>query len=256
MSVPCGTEAERPLAPAGQAVLECARWPYGSRSIEGDAAMSYSPDLSVLAIQDYRDMLKHKDLLPGRRLLLEGLDGHFASIADRGIADVAALQRALSTPKKRAAFAATTGIPDEYLVLLRREIGGLPAQGPAARGSRRHRCRDLPAAGRCGHQDERGSLRGVSIRRSRGFAARAGGRAVRSVRPGPHQTASGPSRPGYSSRRGYGSCRAVGRRERLRHAGAIARRQCGGRLLCRQPRVGKDMQFCIDSARMLVAYAR
>lgn len=87
--------------------------------------MPYNMDLSRLPLQEYKELLKTQNLLPGRRILWENIDGNFERIGHEGIADVAQLKKRLNTPEKTAAFAAATGVPIEYLTILKREAGSL-----------------------------------------------------------------------------------------------------------------------------------
>jgi hypothetical protein len=87
--------------------------------------MPYQLDLSAITIHAYRELLKNQRLLPGRRLLGQEVDAHFAAIAGQGVADVAQLKKLLTNPAKLTAFAAATGIAEPYWTLLKREIGSL-----------------------------------------------------------------------------------------------------------------------------------
>lgn len=87
--------------------------------------MGYSIDLSSLSIQNYKEHLLSIDLLPSRRILLDAIDARFSAIAECGIKNLRALMQALSTPSKMADFCSNTHIPQEYLTILKREIGSL-----------------------------------------------------------------------------------------------------------------------------------
>lgn len=86
---------------------------------------TYAPNLDKVPLEHYRDILKTQRLLPSRTLLGEQTDARFAAMANAGIRTLGELKKILSSTKKRAAFAETSGVPDEYLNLLRREIGSL-----------------------------------------------------------------------------------------------------------------------------------
>lgn len=217
--------------------------------------MSYSPDLSVLSIQDYREMLKNKDLLPGRRLLLEGIDGHFASIADRGIADVAELQKALSTPKKRAALAAAAGIPEEYLVLLRREIGGLLPRALSIKDLvdiDADTCQRLAAAGIRTTEDlyeayQSGNLGDLPPGQAEELFAQCDLVRINGI---------GPLAARIFVAAGYGSCRAVADANASVMLERLLAANAEGAFYAGSLGSARDMQFCIDSARMMVTYAQ
>lgn len=91
--------------------------------------MRYHVDMDSLSLSSYRTLLAKQNLLPGRRLLRENIDRYFALLENSGIRTAAQLYRALRTPVKRKALAEDTGIPEEYLTLLNRELGSL-AQKP------------------------------------------------------------------------------------------------------------------------------
>lgn len=87
--------------------------------------MKYNLDLELLSVQEYKDLLKQQNLLPGRRILWQDIDKNFAVFESRGIKNVAELKRSLSTPAKIVDLGLASGIPEEYLVILKREIGSL-----------------------------------------------------------------------------------------------------------------------------------
>jgi len=87
--------------------------------------MLYNLDLSAISVQEYKELLKHQNLLPGRRILWQNIDHNFEVIEKQGIANIAQLKKQLSTPQKMAAFAVSTGVSEEYLAILKREIGSL-----------------------------------------------------------------------------------------------------------------------------------
>ncbi|MFT3951696.1 MAG: DUF4332 domain-containing protein [Oscillospiraceae bacterium] len=85
--------------------------------------MKYNLDLSCLLIQDYKKILKNQNLLPSRRVILQDIDDTFTLFENLGISDVAGLKKALSTPVKLQSFAANSGLSENYLTILKREIG-------------------------------------------------------------------------------------------------------------------------------------
>ncbi|MEN6340184.1 MAG: DUF4332 domain-containing protein [Clostridiaceae bacterium] len=87
--------------------------------------MRYSLDLQQITVTEYESMLKSQNLLPGRRILLEEIERRFEAIRSLGIDTAERLKKELSTPQKLAAVAAKSGIPEEYLVILKRELGSL-----------------------------------------------------------------------------------------------------------------------------------
>ncbi|NLV50153.1 MAG: DUF4332 domain-containing protein [Clostridiales bacterium] len=91
--------------------------------------MEYTLDLERLSVREYKTLLKQQNLMPGRRILLQDIDRNFTVFESREIKTAAQLKKCLSTPAKIAYIAAVSGIPKEYLVILKREIGSL-AQKP------------------------------------------------------------------------------------------------------------------------------
>lgn len=87
--------------------------------------MPYNLDLSVLSVQDYRELVKSQNLLPGRRILWQNINYNFDVIGQQGIANIAQLKKQLATPQKMVSFSLTTGISEDYLTILKREIGSL-----------------------------------------------------------------------------------------------------------------------------------
>lgn len=87
--------------------------------------MPYQLDLSAFSVQEYKQLLKRQNLLPGRRMLWENIDANFKAIEAQGAGNISVLKKQLSTPQKLAGFAAASGIPEAYLTLLKREIGSL-----------------------------------------------------------------------------------------------------------------------------------
>lgn len=66
-------------------------------------------------------MLQTKELLPGRKMLLEQLDEHFAILGKYNITNLSELLCALNLKNKLTAFSRMSGINLNYLTLLRRE---------------------------------------------------------------------------------------------------------------------------------------
>ncbi|MBN2135818.1 MAG: DUF4332 domain-containing protein [Acidobacteria bacterium] len=87
--------------------------------------MLYNLDSSFISLSDYIEILKRQDLLPSRRQLSHNIDQNFDSIRQQGITNIAQLQKRLSTSQEVSSFAACTGIQEEYLIILKREIGSL-----------------------------------------------------------------------------------------------------------------------------------
>ena len=87
--------------------------------------MKYNLDLASLSVHQYKEILKKQNLLPSRRILLQHLDENFQLLENMNISTISQLGKSLSSPQKISSFAATSGIPEAYLVILRREIHSL-----------------------------------------------------------------------------------------------------------------------------------
>jgi len=84
----------------------------------------YGIDLTGFSLESLQSLLAHGDLLPSHRALRDGLDHHFSVLGAQGIAHVQQLVDTLTTKKAVERFAAQTGIPVDYLTLLRRHVRG------------------------------------------------------------------------------------------------------------------------------------
>lgn len=87
--------------------------------------MEYGLDLSCLSVGSYKELLRKQNLLPGRRILLQNIDRNFDIIENCGIENVLQLKKALSTSQKIVSFASKHALSEEYLMILKREIGSL-----------------------------------------------------------------------------------------------------------------------------------
>ncbi len=87
-------------------------------------APGYSPDLGAFSLAKLKEQLRTARLLPSQQILCEHLDERFACLEQNGIENLAQLQKALKNKAAVAAFAKTTGLPVEYLTVLRREVNG------------------------------------------------------------------------------------------------------------------------------------
>lgn len=210
-----------------------------------EATMPYCIDLERIVIGEYRELLKQQRLLPGRRILLQDIDRNFAALAAQRIDTVAQLRQRLSSPQKIGELSAVTGIPQDYLAILKRELGSLdqkplplssfPGIDPeliaalAAEGV--HTSKDRWEYG-AAEPDELYCLcdlvriNGVGAAAAKAFYA-AGYRCVRDV----------------------SLADAAGMLERVLQANEMGRYY--------QAKLGeKDMQFCIDAAQLILRFSR
>ena len=87
--------------------------------------MKYTADFAKLKLDEYKELIKTQNLLPGRKLLQFNLDTNFSLIKDAGIKNLDELVKALSTVTKLKALSTQTKISEDYLFLLKRETGSL-----------------------------------------------------------------------------------------------------------------------------------
>lgn len=204
--------------------------------------MDYCLNLSRISLTDYRDLLKQQNLLPGRRMLLDDIDRNFDLLAKQAIDTLAVLRQRLSTPQKLAALAQATGISEEYLTILKREMGSMeqkPILLSAFPGIEPHVVAQWNAEGYTNSRDyfERGDQAGelfslCDLARINGVGAVAA-RAFFEA--------------GFASVQDVANAEA---KDMLRRVSAVnAEKQYYKANLGE-----KDMQFCIDFAKLLIRY--
>lgn len=85
----------------------------------------YMPDLSGIDLDSFKSELKTGRLLPSRRPLLDGIDEKFARLEKAGFRDLATLKSAINKSSSQKKTAEITGLPVDYLKLLKREVGNV-----------------------------------------------------------------------------------------------------------------------------------
>lgn len=90
--------------------------------------MPYDIDLKNISLKDYQQHLQKQKLYPSRRILHEDLDARFNVLAQYGVENLDELKKAIGTRAKITQVSGKTGIPFDYLNILRREIGSLLAK--------------------------------------------------------------------------------------------------------------------------------
>lgn len=81
----------------------------------------YHLDLTQFSLAHFRQILETREVLPGRKVLKEQLPERFAQLEQLGLTNLHELLAALKTPPRLAQIAAATGLPVDYLTILRRE---------------------------------------------------------------------------------------------------------------------------------------
>lgn len=84
--------------------------------------VGYYLDLNTFTIDELQELLQTSRLLPSQQILLNDVDARFALLREMGIENLAQLQKVLKTKTAVAAFADQTGLPLDYLTVLRREV--------------------------------------------------------------------------------------------------------------------------------------
>jgi hypothetical protein len=84
--------------------------------------MSYYLQAEKIRLDDLQRRIEETDLVPSRNSLLEDIKDRFKILKSHGIATLADLRKELKNSKKIPSFSEKTGIEEQYLKLLRREI--------------------------------------------------------------------------------------------------------------------------------------
>jgi hypothetical protein len=85
----------------------------------------YYLDFQRYPLETWKGELKESKLLPSRQILKEDLEARFKVLKEQGISNLQELMDALKTPGKARDFASQTGLPEDYLLVLRREVMSL-----------------------------------------------------------------------------------------------------------------------------------
>jgi hypothetical protein len=85
----------------------------------------YHRTLEEIAIGDFAQDLELASMIPSRKNLGEDIPGRLKLLKDYGIGNVGDLLGELKTPKNLQALAQKTGLPEDYLLTFRRELGSI-----------------------------------------------------------------------------------------------------------------------------------
>ncbi len=83
------------------------------------------PDLSKIGLDDFQNELKTGRLLPSRMPLLTDIESNFSIIQKKGINNADRLREELKSSERLGKLAEETGISEDYLKLLKREVNNL-----------------------------------------------------------------------------------------------------------------------------------
>ena len=84
--------------------------------------MSYYVELNKISLDDYKEILKASDLLPSRNILKDNVDKNLETIKKHKIQNLEELLDQLKDKKKLIAFSKLSGVSEDYLTILIREI--------------------------------------------------------------------------------------------------------------------------------------
>jgi hypothetical protein len=82
----------------------------------------YHIDLEKYSLDKFKKDLSESELIPSRKILKEAIDKRFAVLRGNDIHNLQELTNVLKNPKKAREFALKSGLPEEYLLILRREV--------------------------------------------------------------------------------------------------------------------------------------
>lgn len=88
----------------------------------------YTLDPKQISIARFYELTVSKRLIPSRIELHEMIDERFRILMDSGIQSLGELLRILNSKRDLKVFASASGIPETYLILLRREAGSYLAR--------------------------------------------------------------------------------------------------------------------------------
>jgi hypothetical protein len=84
--------------------------------------MGYYVNLENISMDEYKEILKVADLLPSRKILKNDIDEKFDALKEQQIENVEVLRKTLSNKSKLKAISKRSGIAEDYLKILIREV--------------------------------------------------------------------------------------------------------------------------------------
>jgi len=82
---------------------------------------NYYTDLEKFSLESFKRLLESKELSPGRRILKKDIPERFEILASMGINNVKELTDVLKSKERAGRFAQDSGLPFDYVIILRRE---------------------------------------------------------------------------------------------------------------------------------------
>ncbi len=89
---------------------------------------NYTIDPAVIGLAEFKELTAGRKMLPGRVALHEQLEKRFDILGSLGIEHLGDLLHILGSKSKIESFSVQTGLPTDYLVLLKREAGSYLAR--------------------------------------------------------------------------------------------------------------------------------
>jgi len=83
---------------------------------------NYHIDLKKISLKEFQEEIKNSELLPSRKILKDNIDKRFKILKGNKVDNLQDLANLLKTPKKAREFAEKSGLPEDYILILRREI--------------------------------------------------------------------------------------------------------------------------------------
>ena len=83
----------------------------------------YTFDPALITLDEFYMLTRDKKLIPSRITLQDRMENRFVKLREAGISHLGALIKALKSRELIANLSASTGIPESYLILLKREAG-------------------------------------------------------------------------------------------------------------------------------------
>ena len=108
--------------------------------------MGYYIDLKTISIKDFRKRLENSDLLPSQKILKEFMEKGFKVFENCGLKTMVDLKETFKTKDKIKNFAQANKIPENYLIVLNREVN---SYHPQARNIKDFKCLNCSNPGQC-----------------------------------------------------------------------------------------------------------
>ncbi len=83
---------------------------------------NYYIDLESISLPEYEKEIAQAELIPSRRIIQEEIKNRFACLSKNGIKNLNDILSVLKTPDNIKQFSKKSGLPEEYLAMLKREI--------------------------------------------------------------------------------------------------------------------------------------